>query len=186
MFATLTQTSLNTYPMDVAVQRNGGVFYTDQNNIYYYFDDCSVANSTCKRDGVVLLSGGKSISALVISNAASPNPADTSSSIRYLYYSDLSEQVIRRMSIVYSGDAAGGALNVTLTRQQTPTVVAGRLNTPGMQDGPCAQSQFNLITDMEISQNDNGGNIYVLDTYNYRVRRVSTPNLHMHAKHYIY
>ena len=40
-FSSLTQTSLSSAAQSTSVQQNGGVYYTDAKNIYYYFDTCT-------------------------------------------------------------------------------------------------------------------------------------------------
>jgi len=46
-FAALTQTVLagGGNAQDTTVQQNGGVYFTDKSNVYYYMDDCTPSDA---------------------------------------------------------------------------------------------------------------------------------------------
>ena len=40
---------------DTTVQQNGGVYFTDKQNVYYYMDDCTPSDAQCVRSAAPLL-----------------------------------------------------------------------------------------------------------------------------------
>ena len=174
-YATMTQLKAPTYaPIDIAVEHNGGVFFTDGTSIRYYVDTCASDQICDVMSSTPIATGLQRVSALAFSNAAVPvtTAAGTNSVIRYLYYAEQIQQTVRRLSIVYSGDAISGVLDKEATTGTASVLIAGQSKKAGFSEGPCLTSSFNMITDMEITQLNNGATLFVMDALNYRMRRI--------------
>lgn len=75
---------------------------------------------------------------------------------------------VDRAGTLYIADRGNHRIR-TLSPQGVVATLAGT-GTPGFADGPGDQAQFNEPHDVAI---DGAGTVYVLDTFNYRVRRIS-------------
>ena len=110
-YSMLTQTTVTTNVLVTAVLSNGGVFFSDRLNVYYYLDDCTPEDGKCARSGSKLLPddpltpdmGGRDIWSMAIANMLYVTP----SLYRYLYIGFWNNQTIYRLTVYFpAGDGA--------------------------------------------------------------------------------
>ena len=127
-YSMLTQTTLTNNVLVTTVLSNGGVFFSDRQNVYYYLDDCTPEDGKCARSGSKLLPddpltpnlGGRDIRSMAIANMLSVTPT---SLYRYLYIGFWNNQTIYRLTVYFpAGDGAADVAQ-TLEKGVSPTHV---------------------------------------------------------------
>ena len=156
--------------MGLAVDSQGGVFFTDGTTIQYYLDDCASYDTQCTKTGANLLPPGQyagyMFSALAICNVPESSAACTVS--RKLYAASLIYSSIYVLEVCQDGF---GNVNATATAMSdTLRLVAGR-SWAGFMDGPLNLALFNQPVDLELDAAC--GLLYVSDFANHRIRRMN-------------
>ena len=168
----------------VAVSRGGGVFYSDNNVIQYFLDDCPAhvildSVESCPKEGVDILpplcSGcSRGISAMVVTQEFVKG-----TSHRYLYAASIQTHNIYRFPIAYAQGIvdADATLKKLLSDSDSTTaafsaawLVIGNVNgMSGFADGPFLNfAKFNMPMELEISQDDRF--LIISDFSNNRIR----------------
>ena len=182
-YTMLTQTNLDASVIATTVLSNGGVFFSDRSNIFYYMDDCTPDDLACKRSSSKLLpddplmptTGGRDIRALTIANSATTASTGLK---RYLYIAFWNNQTIYRLAVFFPPGDGFADVERTLAAGEL-TKVAGsarRVNPVILEtvDGPADYATFNGVGDMEITQD--GNILYTTDIFNYRIRKIDILN----------
>lgn len=170
----------------LAVDVDGGVFYSDGVRIQYYLDTCTSYDTNCSQMGVNLLPAGQYTDYRFVSLAvcnriqyASPSSPDAllcpSGAYRRLYVGSLIRSSIYSLKLClnqnnYNNDMR--SVNTTATSAGAAagfffTLVSG-LSWPGFADGAFAKAAFNQPVDLEL--NAACDLLYVSDFGNHRVR----------------
>ncbi len=139
-----------TYPYGVAVDGGGNVFIADQLN--YVIRQVNTSGIITTVAGTPGVSGYSGDGGPALSATLSSIYGIAADSVGDLFISDYTNQRIREVS--------GGTINT----------IAGSGNTGFDGDGPATAHALNFPYGVAV---DSGGNVYVADTYNLRVREVS-------------
>ena len=178
----------------IAVSRGGGVFYTDNDFIKYFLDDCpahlTLAEAeVCSKSGVDILpplcSGcSRGISAMMFSQHFS---SGTTTNQRYLYITSITTHSIYRLPILYKQ----GIVDVEGTQAKLADdfyesslsssaslysnifsdywLLIGSANgIAGFSDGPFLSARFNTPSELDISADDRF--LIISDFFNHRIR----------------
>ena len=150
----------------LAVDKKGGVFYTNGYNIRYYFDDCASYLDVCNKEGEDLLQANKyldySFSALAICNKV-VNGCGTMYS-RTLYISSVTYSSVFTLQVCQ--DSSGRVDVVTTLTGSGLTLLAGS-RWAGFADGPFTSAIFNQPADLEI--NAQCDLLYLSDFLNHKI-----------------
>lgn len=163
----------------LAVDKRGGVFYTNGNTIRYYLDDCPSYSTQCNKTGSDLLQPNLytdySFSSLAICNLPVAVSSRTSSlstttkcgggKARKLYVSSLTYHSVFVLMVCQD---ESGAVDVQGTLQGGGLVRLAGFNGAGFGDGTFALALFNQPADMEL--NEGCTLLYLADFFNHRVR----------------
>jgi hypothetical protein len=175
----------------IAVSRGGGVFYTDNDFIKYFLDDCPAhltldEAEICSKSGTDLLPElcfgcSRGISAMVLTqNFAS----DSVENKRYLYFTSITTHNVYRIPILYKQGTVDIKMTIASIASdfQNPLssssfsnifsdfwLVIGNLNgIAGFVDGSFASARLNLPSEIEISASDSF--LIISDSFNHRIR----------------
>lgn len=178
----------------IAVSRGGGVFYTDNDFIKYFLDDCpahlTLAEAeVCSKSGVDILpplcSGcSRGISAMIFTqNFAS----DTTTNQRYLYITSITTHSIYRLPILYKQgivDVEGTQAKLAIDFYESSLSSSASLYSnifsdywlligsangiAGFFDGPFLSARFNTPSELDISADDRF--LIISDFFNHRIR----------------
>ena len=175
-YKVLSQISMATFGQQIiglAVDRRGGVFYTNGHNIMYYLDDCTSFSSTCDKKGIDLLQAqaytGYSFFSLSICNQVQPaSPASIcprSQFFRNLYVTSLAYNSVYVLRICQNSQ---GTVDPEGTLESGGLIRLAGFNGNGFADGPFSTALFNQPADMDI--NSDCTLLYLSDFFNHRIR----------------
>lgn len=135
---------------------------SDQTGVIYVADS---GNNTIRK-----ISSAGDVTTFAGSPGATGNADGTGNAARFNYPTGLALDGAGNLYVADNG-------NYTI-RKITPaavvTTAAGTSGTPGNSDGLAAQAQFGFLSGLAA---DSAGNIYVADTINHNIRRLSTAGL---------
>ncbi|MDB6059407.1 MAG: repeat containing protein [Verrucomicrobiales bacterium] len=139
------------FPGGVAIDSSGNNYVADtQNNTIRTVTSAGIASTLVGTVGVSGSADGNGTSAQF--NAPQGIAKDSLASA-YLYVADTGNHTIRRIS------------------GTTVTLFAGTAGTSGVADGTGSAAQFNSPQDVAL---DSSGNIFVADTWNHTIRKITT------------
>lgn len=174
-YKVLSQISMATSGQQIiglAVDRKGGVFYTNGQNIVYYLDDCSSFSTVCEKKGTDLLEAnvytGFNFFSLSICDRAQPAPPTActrSQHFRQLYVTSLTYNSVYVLRVCQD---AMGVVDARDTLQGEGLVRLVGFYGNGFADGPFSTALFNQPADMDINRACTL--LYLSDFFNHRIR----------------